>query len=119
MRSDQPRPEPGDDLTVWNEDDANWLVGKYALVGITHVAADGHTVRGQDQYHGRIESADQEKGIEMACEGEWAGQKIVLPPDLAAFCRAEPGAYRLKSSSEVVIDPDVLASWSIVEPAGA
>jgi hypothetical protein len=119
MRSDQQRPEPGDDPAVWNEDDANWLVGKYVLVGITHVAADGHTVTGHDQYHGRIESADQEKGIEMACEGEWAGQKIMLPPDLAAFFRAEPGEYRLKSSSDVVIDPDVLASWSIVEPAEA
>jgi hypothetical protein len=83
------------------------------------VAADGETVTGQDQYHGRIESADAEHGIEMACEGRWSGQKMTLPPDLAAFRRAEPGEYRLKASTDVVIDPDVLASWSIVEPAAA
>ena len=53
----------------------------------------------------------------MVCEGRWSGQKMMLPPDLAAFRRAEPGEYRLKSSTDVVIDPDVLASWSIVEPA--
>ena len=116
MRSNRPQL---DDPTVWNQDDADWLVGKYALVGIVHVAADGATVTAQDQYHGRIESADQEKGFELACEGEWAGQTMTLPPDLAAFRRAEPGEYRLKSSADVVIDPDVLASWSIVEPATA
>jgi hypothetical protein len=44
---------------------------------------------------------------------------MMLPPDLAAFRRAEPGEYRLKSSTDVVIDPDVLGSWSIVEPASA
>ena len=52
--------DPEDDPSVWNQDDADWLVGKYALIGITHVAADGETVTGQDQYHGRIESADSE-----------------------------------------------------------
>lgn len=118
MRADQPRPEPEDDASIWNQDDADWLVGKYALVAIIHLAADGKTVTGHDQYHGRIESADQERGIEMACEGRWTGQKMMLPPDLAAFRRAEPGAYKLKSSAGVVIDPDVLASWSILEPAG-
>ena len=111
------RLELEDDPSVWNQDDADWLVGKYVLIGITHLAADGETVTGQDQYHGRIESADSEKGIEMVCAGRWLGQKMMLPPDLAAFRRAEPGEYRLKSSTDVVIDPDVLASWSIVEPA--
>ena len=77
--------DPEDEPSVWNQDDADWLVGKYALIGITHVAADGETVTGQDQYHGRIESADSEKGIEMVCEGRWSGQKMMLPPDLAAF----------------------------------
>ncbi len=113
------RSELEDDFGVWNQDDADWLVGKYALIGITHMAADGETVTGQDQYHGRIESADQAKGIEMTCEGRWAGQKMTLPPDLAAFHRAEPGEYKLKASSDVVNDPDVLATWSIVAPGTA
>jgi hypothetical protein len=113
------RSELADDPIGWNDDEAKWLVGKFALVGVTHVAADGETVTGQDEYYGRIESADRDKGIEMACEGRCAGRKIVLPPDLTAFHRAEPGEYRLKASTEVVNDPDVLAIWSIVEPAGA
>jgi len=42
-----------------------------------------------------------------------------LPPDLRAFRKAEPGEYRLKSSDEVVVDPDYLASWTITRPARA
>jgi hypothetical protein len=119
MRTDQLVPEPEDDPHIWNQDEADWLIGKYALVGITQLAADGKTVKSKDQYHGTIQSADQDGGFELACEGKWAGRKMMLPPDLAAFFRAEPGEYRVKASSDVVIDPDVLASWSIVEPASA
>ena len=32
------RSELEDDSGVWNQDDADWLLGKYALVGITHDA---------------------------------------------------------------------------------
>lgn len=119
MRTDRAAPEPEDDPNIWNQDEADWLVGKYALVRVTQLAADGQTVKSKDQYHGIIQSADRDNGIELACEGKWAGQTMMLPPDLAAFFRAEPGAYKLKMSADVVIDPDVLASWSIVEPSPA
>jgi hypothetical protein len=100
----------------WNQDEADALVGKYVLVGITWLAADGETVKNQGQYHGRIVSADASNGFQIECEGAFAGKTMGLPPDLRAFGPADPGEYRLRSTGEVVQDPDLLASWSVKEP---
>jgi hypothetical protein len=100
----------------WDQSQADRLVGKYVLVGITRLASDGKTVKSQTQYHGRIVAADQASGFKIECEGAFAGQTMGLPPDLRPFQPARPGQYRLRSTGEVVNDPDVLASWSIVEP---
>jgi hypothetical protein len=32
---------------------------------------------------------------------------------MRAFRRAEPGEYRLASTGEVVMDPDLLANWTV------
>ncbi len=85
------------------------------LVGLTYLASDGNTVTSQRQYHGRIVRVDGSKGIAVACEGKWAGETMELPPDLRAFRLAGPGEYKLRSTGEVVKDPDVLATWSITE----
>jgi hypothetical protein len=41
-----------------------------------------------------------------------------LPPDGRAFEEAPPGEYRLRSTGEVVIDPDYLATWTITHGDG-
>jgi hypothetical protein len=41
-----------------------------------------------------------------------------LPPDLRGWKPAPPGEYRLKSTGEVVVDPDYLAAWTVVQPPG-
>jgi hypothetical protein len=104
-----------DDL--WDDDDADWLIGKYVLVGVTYLASDGETVTSQVQYHGRITKAAQAEGITIACEGTSAEKSLVLPPDLAVFTLARPGEYKLRSTGEVVHNPDMLASWTVTAAA--
>jgi hypothetical protein len=100
----------------WNQDDADFLIGKYVLVGITNVAADG-TVTSQVQLHGRVTKAEENVGITIACEGARAGETCVLPPDPKSFQLARPGRYTLRSTGEVIEDPDMTTSWSITAPA--
>ncbi len=67
---------------------------------------DGKTVKAQGQYHGRIVAADKDKGFKIECEGVWAGKTMGLPPHLQSFRPANPGKYELRSTGEVVNDPD-------------
>jgi len=102
---------------AWDDDDARRLVGKYVLVGVTYLASDGSTVTSQAQYHGRVTKAEQSKGVTIACEGTWAGTSFSLPPDLTVFRLAPPGEYKLRSTGEVVKDPDMVASWTVTAAA--
>ena len=45
-------PENEPEQPKWDQDEADWLVGKYALVGVTYLAPDGETVTSKEQYHG-------------------------------------------------------------------
>ncbi|WP_298259632.1 hypothetical protein [Bradyrhizobium sp.] len=103
----------GSSPPAWDQEDADGLVGQLMLAGITYVAADGKTVTSQVQCWGRITSANRE-GIVVLCEGKtWAGQTMTLPPHLPAFQAAKPGEYRLRSTGETVVDPDLTTSWTI------
>ena len=109
-----PPAETADGEPIWNQE-GDLLVGQYVLVGLTYLAADGKTVTSQVQCHGKITKAD-ERGIAIACEGTtWRGQTATLPPDLRAFRAASPGEYRLRSTGEVVKDPDLLMTWTITQ----
>jgi hypothetical protein len=110
-----PSAETSGGKPIWNQDEGDLLVGQYVLLGITYVAPDGITVTSQIQCHGKITKAD-EHGIAIACEGTtWRGQTATLPPDLRAFRPASPGEYRLRSTGEVVKDPDLLSSWTLTQ----
>ncbi len=109
--------EERDGKPEWDQDEADWLIGKYVLVGFTRLAADGKTVKSQDQFHGRVTKAERNVGITIACEGARAGKDLVLPPDLRAFRLANPGRYTLRSTGEVIEDPDMVTTWTIQEPA--
>jgi hypothetical protein len=123
MSDDLPRPPgmpPLEELggePEWDQDEADWLIGKYVLVGITRVASDGKTVKSQDQFHGRVTKAERNVGITIACEGAAAGRDVVVPPDLRSFQLARPGRYTLRSNREVIDDPDFTTSWTITESA--
>jgi hypothetical protein len=101
----------------WDQEKANQLPGKNVIVGITRLVSDGKTVKSQTQYHGKVASADRQNGFKIICEGAFAGETLGLPPDLRLFQRASPGEYKLRSTGEIVNDPDFLVSCSIVEPS--
>jgi hypothetical protein len=110
-----PADAPNDGRPKWDQQEADDLVGQYVLVGITYLKADGKTLKAQGQYHGRIVSADKTKGFEIRCEGTWASKTMTLPPDTRSFRPASPGEYKLRSTGEIVRDPDYLANWTSTE----
>lgn len=107
--------EPTDDNPPeWNQEKADLLIGKYVLVGVTHLTFDGQTVTSRNEYHGRLATAEPGIGFSIQCEGKRAGTTFRLPPDLRVFHVAGPGEYALRSTGEVVKNPDLLVTWSIV-----
>lgn len=88
------------------------LIGKHVLVGLTYGDADGAPVR-LVQVHGWITAADATR-ITLRLHG--TGEEFTLPPALDAFQEAPPGEYRLRATGEIVVDPDLLVTWTITAP---
>ena len=93
--------------------DLKELLGKRVLVGITRVNHKDEVIS-QDQFHGRVESLDE--GL-VHIRVERTGVDFTLPPEPLAFTRARPGHYKLRSTGEVVIDPDFTSSWTVRAPS--
>jgi hypothetical protein len=95
------------------------LVGKTILIGLTFADSDGNVVE-RAQRHGIVEIADPERGIatRLVAPGQrWDGELYWLPPNLESLAEAAPGAYRLRSTGETLVDPDLLCSWEVRSPA--
>lgn len=91
-----------------NEKKVASLIGKHILVGVTFLDSDGD-VSEQQQVHGSIRCIDPVDGMVIAIHG--SDKTLVLPPDLSSVRAAPPGEYRLRSTGEVVVDPDFLCTW--------
>jgi hypothetical protein len=99
--------------------DYDELVGKTILLGLTFADSEGNVLE-RVQRHGVIDSADPERGVAVrfVAPGQpWDGELYRLPPNLASFSEAAPGAYRLRSTGETIVDPDFISSWEIRSPA--
>ena len=86
------------------------LLDKILLVGITYYTGNNEFIE-QKQFYGRVI---------RSCEGEVRilqnnGEELSLPGDLSSTKRARPGEYKLRSTGEVVVNPDFLATWSLVK----
>ena len=95
------------------------VVGKTILLGLTFTKEDGTLVE-QTQRHGIIEQYDPDTGLAVRLVGPghpWDGELYWLPPDLNNVREAAPGAYRLRSTGETIVDPDFTSSWEIRSPA--
>lgn len=99
----------------WDAELASNLEGKLVLVGITRLNADGSTESHQ-QFYGYVLEAVRGRGIHLRLEGTEAGKSYWLPPDTRAFHPAPLGQYRLKSTGEVVNDPDYTCMWTAKAP---
>jgi hypothetical protein len=94
-----------------NEDRARFALGKRILVGITRVDPDGELIE-QRQYVGELIHVDPNQGLELQLangDHEW------LPPDVRPLEEAPLGEYRLRSTGEVVEDPDYVCTWTITQ----
>jgi hypothetical protein len=103
----------------WNASLAKTLPGQMVLVGLAYFDADAEEPFEQQQMFGRVVSADARKGILLSLEGQRTGEQFNLPPDTRSFREAEPGEYRLRSTGEVVVNPDFSVTFSIRKQAKA
>ncbi len=86
------------------------LIGKVLLVGVTYYTADNEFIE-QKQFYGTVTEAN-DKIVRMVQKD---GSEFTLPPDLSSTKRARPGEYKLRSTKEVVVDPDFIATWNVTK----
>ena len=91
------------------------LIGKVVLVGITYEDRRGEVKR-LEQFFGTVASADAKRGIAVLLSGQGNGGMRWLPPTTEGYFAASKGEYRLKSTGEVVTNPDYTVQWTVVQP---
>lgn len=84
------------------------LIGRTLLVGVTFYTYDNEFME-QKQFYGEVTEAN-ERFISIRMQ---SGEMLTLPPDLRSTKVAKPGEYRLRSTGEIVINPDYLATWNV------
>jgi hypothetical protein len=82
------------------------------LVGLTFYHSDSSIER-QEQLFGSVQSARERDGALLNLKGARSGSEYNLPPDFRSFLKASPGQYRLRSTNEVVTDPDFTVTFSV------
>jgi len=87
------------------------LIGKTILIGLTYYTANDEFIE-QKQYWGRVVESNENRILVKLSDGEIFG----LPPDLSSTQVAAPGEYRLRSTGEIVVNPDYLTTWNINRP---
>ena len=85
------------------------LLGKTILVGITYYTKDNEFIE-QKQYWGTVIEADEEQILFRQKNGEL----FSLPPDLRSIKPAPKGEYKLRSTGEIVVDPDFTSVWELI-----
>lgn len=101
------------DKPRWNDELARQFIDKHIIIGITRVTADDEPL-GQQQTHGDIVAVDEKNGIGIRLAG--SDDVYWLPPDLRSIHVAPLGEYRFRSSGEVVVNPDLMTTWTIEAP---
>jgi hypothetical protein len=90
--------------------DLSEMIGKKLLVGITYLGTEDHPAH-TIEFAGIVTSVVPLVTIERD-----KGEPFTLPPEPDAFNPAHPGDYRLRSSGEVVVDPDFVTTWTVSPP---
>ncbi len=84
------------------------LPGKVMLIDLTYYSREGALLE-QKQCWGTVTAAT-EQDIQVRLSD---GEAFHLPPDLSSTKIAPKGEYRLRSTGEIVTDPDYLTTWNI------
>jgi hypothetical protein len=98
-------------MALFSDDQVAALLGSHLLVGLTYLGPDGE-IASRIEFHGTVESV----GVDVV-EVRRAdnGEIFTLPPAAEAYVPAPPGAYRLKTTGEVVVDPDFTCVMTVHE----
>jgi hypothetical protein len=92
---------------------ANSYIGKHLLVGVTYLDHDEQLLK-KEQFHGNIVRINENEGIVMRLHD--SEHEFKLPPHLDSLKAAASGEYRLRATGEVVVNPDLVATWTVVSP---
>ena len=68
----------------------------------------------QKQFHGDIVRIDDHEGIVIKLRD--SGNEFKLPPDISSLTPAPEGDYRLRATGEVVLNPDLMTTWTLTKP---
>lgn len=93
--------------------DPHTLLGRTILVGLTYLNEQGAVDR-QVQYFGRIESIRSDEWMNIERDGV---SVVKVPCDPKAMQIAAKGTYRLRSTGEEIVDPEILSTWTISPPS--
>lgn len=97
----------------WDDGKASEFIGKRVLVGITYLDAAEKVIE-QKQFHGFVVRANRKEGVVLSLASN--GKELKLPPSTRVLELAAPGEYRLRSTGEIVVDPDYTCTWSVKKP---
>ena len=87
------------------------LIGKIILVGMTFYDKNDKFVE-QKQNWGEIVAVNENTVFIKQKDGE----EFSIPNDPSAIESANPGEYKLRSTGEVVENPDFLSTWNVTLP---
>ena len=83
------------------------IIGKTILLGMTYLDKE-ENVLNRTQFCGTVVRAnDQEIVIEKDKE------EFYLPPDLSSIRVAPEGEYKLRSTGEIIVNPNLLTTWTV------
>jgi hypothetical protein len=100
--------DPGDGRPAFDQRLARWLAGKRCLIGLRTLDHNGDTIA-MSQVHAEILRFTPER---LLIRDLTSGEQREMPPDTRAFRYAPLGDYRLRSSGQIVTDPDADCRWS-------
>jgi len=92
---------------------AKSYIGKHLLIGITYLDHADNFLE-QIQLHGNIVRINDTEGIVLHLKS--SDEEYKLPPQLNTLQEAPKGEYRLRSTGEIVVDPDLMTTWTINKP---
>ena len=90
------------------------VIGKLLIIGITYYKHDGTFIE-RKQLYGKVTNVYKDS-IAVELEGTNAGTIFYIPRNLRALLKASPGIYELKSTGELVTNPDYTTMWNVTKP---
>ena len=87
------------------------MLNKTIITGITYMNEEDELVE-RKQFFGTIVRINEKEGVVIKLAN--SSEEISVPPQLDNIEKAKPGEYRLKSTGEVIVDPDYLITLTSV-----